>query len=248
MKRRLLIDGDIIAYKASTMAEHSIKWEDSTVWTLHADENQGKYNILSEIENLKENLNASNITIALTDGVNFRKDILPSYKDNRKEKRKPLILGAMRKWLIEEYDAVIYPNLEADDVLGILATEPNNKEEKIICSLDKDLRQIPGKLSQDGRTIIKLSKTECDWWHLIQTLTGDSVDNFSGCPKIGIVTAQKILKDKKLPIKEQWDLVIKAYAKEGLQEHDAFQQARVARILRHGEYNKQTHEVTQWQI
>ena len=110
MKRRLLIDGDIIAYKASTMAEHSIKWEDSTVWTLHADENQGKYNILSEIENLKENLNASNITIALTDGVNFRKDILPSYKDNRKEKRKPLILGAMRKWLIEEYDAVIYPN------------------------------------------------------------------------------------------------------------------------------------------
>jgi DNA polymerase I len=248
MKRRLLIDGDIIAYKASTMAEHSIKWEDSTVWTLHADENQGKYNILSEIENLKENLNASNITIALTDGVNFRKDILPSYKDNRKEKRKPLILGAMRKWLIEEYDAVIYPNLEADDVLGILATEPNNKEEKIICSLDKDLRQIPGKLSQDGRTIIKRSKTECDWWHLIQTLTGDSVDNFSGCPKIGIVTAQKILKDKKLPIKKQWDLVIKAYAKEGLQEHDALQQARVARILRHGEYNKQTHEVTQWQI
>ena len=248
MKRRLLIDGDIIAYKASTMAEHSIKWEDSTVWTLHADENQGKYNILSEIENLKENLNASNITIALTDGVNFRKDILPSYKDNRKEKRKPLILAAMRKWLIEEYDAVIYPNLEADDVLGILATEPNNKEEKIICSLDKDLRQIPGKLSQDGRTIIKRSKTECDWWHLIQTLTGDSVDNFSGCPKIGIVTAQKILKDKKLPIKEQWDLVIKAYAKEGLQEHDALQQARVARILRHGEYNKQTHEVTQWQI
>ena len=248
MKRRLLIDGDIIAYKASTMAEHSIKWEDSTVWTLHADENQGKYNILSEIENLKENLNASNITIALTDGVNFRKDILPSYKDNRKEKRKPLILGAMRKWLIEVYDAVIYPNLEADDVLGILATEPNNKEEKIICSLDKDLRQIPGKLSQDGRTIIKRSKTECDWWHLIQTLTGDSVDNFSGCPKIGIVTAQKILKDKKLPIKKQWDLVIKAYAKEGLQEHDALQQARVARILRHGEYNKQTHEVTQWQI
>jgi ribonucleotide reductase alpha subunit len=105
-----------------------------------------------------------------------------------------------------------------------------------------------GKIVRNGRTIIKRSKTECDWWHLIQTLTGDSVDNFSGCPKIGIVTAQKILKDKKLPIKKQWDLVIKAYAKEGLQEHDALQQARVARILRHGEYNKQTHEVTQWQI
>jgi DNA polymerase-1 len=244
MKRRLLIDGDIIAYKASTMAEHSIKWQDSTVWTLHADENHGKYLALSEIEDLKENLKGDSITIALTDGVNFRKDILPSYKDNRKEKRKPLILGAIRKWLIDEYDAIIYPNLEADDVLGILATQPQKKEERIICSLDKDL----GKLSQDGRTIQKLSKRDCDHWHMIQTLTGDSVDGFSGCPKIGKVTAQKILKDKKLPLKEQWKLVVKAYAKEGLLEHDAFQQAQVARILRHGEYNKKTGEVTRWQI
>jgi DNA polymerase-1 len=83
---------------------------------------------------------------------------------------------------------------------------------------------------------------------MIQTLTGDSVDGFSGCPKIGKVTAQKILKDKNLPLKEQWELVVKAYAKEGLLEHDAFQQAQVARILRHGEYNTKTGEVTRWQI
>jgi DNA polymerase-1 len=83
---------------------------------------------------------------------------------------------------------------------------------------------------------------------MIQTLTGDSVDGFSGCPKIGKVTAQKILNDKKLPLKEQWELVVKTYAKEGLLEHDAFQQAQVARILRHGEYNKKTGEVTRWQI
>jgi DNA polymerase-1 len=248
MKRRLLIDGDIVAYKASTMAEHSIKWEDSTVWTLHADENHGKYLALSEIEDLKINLQADSITIALTDGVNFRKDILPSYKDNRKQKRKPLILGAIRKWLIDEYDAVIYNGLEADDVLGILATQPQKKEERIICSLDKDLRQIPGKLSQDGKTIQKLSKKECDHWHLIQTLTGDSVDGFSGCPTVGKVTAQKILKDKKLPLREQWKLVVKAYEKQGLFEHDAFQQAQVARILSHGDYNKKTGEVTRWQI
>ena len=127
-------------------------------------------------------------------------------------------------------------------------SQPQKKEERIICSLDKDLRQIPGKLSQDGRTIQKLSKRDCDHWHMIQTLTGDSVDGFSGCPKIGKVTAQKILKDKKLPLKEQWELVVKAYAKEGLLEHDAFQQAQVARILRHGEYNKKTGEVTRWQI
>ena len=35
-------------------------------------------------------------------------------------------------------------SLEADDVLGILATEPSN-EERIIVSIDKDLYQIPGQ-------------------------------------------------------------------------------------------------------
>ena len=59
---------------------------------------------------------------------------------------------------------------------------------------------------------------------------------------------KKILNNKKLPLKEQWELVVKTYAKEGLLEHDAFQQAQVARILRHGEYNKKTGEVTRWQI
>ena len=45
-----------------------------------------------------------------------------------------------------------------------------------------------------------------------------------------------------------WKLVVKAYAKQGLMEHDAFQQARVARILRYGDYNKKTGEVKLWQI
>ena len=42
--------------------------------------------------------------------------------------------------------------LEADDVLGILATEPSN-EERIIVSIDKDLYQIPAKVSKDGKTL-----------------------------------------------------------------------------------------------
>mgnify|MGYP003859969237 CR=1 FL=1 len=59
--------------------------------------------------------------------------------------------------LIDEYQAVIYPNLEADDVMGILATKPSKGERKIICSIDKDLRQIPGHL-YNGESLTKNSK------------------------------------------------------------------------------------------
>ena len=246
MKKTIIVDGDIVAYKAAVQSEVDTHWGNG-FWTLHAEETQGKYLVVSEIEDLKEKLNADKVIITLTDKNNFRKDVLPTYKDNRKQKRKPILLSPLRKFLIEEYNAVIYPNLEADDVMGILATKPSRGERKIICSIDKDLRQIPGHL-YDGDSLTKHSKKHCDWWHMIQTLTGDAVDGFSGCPTVGKVTAQKILNDKNMPLKKMWQLVVKTYEKHGLFEHDAFQQARVAKILRHGDYNLKTGEVTQWQI
>lgn len=246
MKRTIIVDGDIVAYKSAIQSEVDTHWGNG-FWTLHAEETQGKYLVASEIEDLKEKLNADKVIVTLTDKNNFRKDVLPTYKDNRKQKRKPILLSPLRKFLIDEYQAVIYPNLEADDVMGILATKPSKGERKIICSIDKDLRQIPGHL-YDGESLTKQTKKHCDWWHMVQTLTGDAVDGFSGCPSIGKVTAQKILSDKNMPLKKMWELVVKTYEKHGLFEHDAFQQARVAKILRHGDYNLKTGEVTQWQI
>jgi DNA polymerase-1 len=246
MKKTIIVDGDIVAYKSAIQSEVDTHWGNG-FWTLHAEETQGKYLVVSEIEDLKEKLGADKVIVALTDKNNFRKDVLPTYKDNRKQKRKPILLSPLRKFLIDEYQAVIYPNLEADDVMGILATKPSKGERKIICSIDKDLRQIPGHL-YDGESLTKHTKKHCDWWHMVQTVTGDAVDGFSGCPSVGKVTAQKILSDKNMPLKKMWELVVKTYEKHGLFEHDAFQQARVAKILRHGDYNLKTGEVTPWQI
>ena len=94
-KKTRVIDGDILAYKCAINAEVDQHWGDG-LWTLHADESQGKYLVLSEIEDLKEKFKANKVIVALTDKNNFRKDVLPTYKDNRKQKRKPLILKALR--------------------------------------------------------------------------------------------------------------------------------------------------------
>ena len=244
--RTLLIDGDILIYKIATLNEEPTHWGEG-LWTLHCDENICKAEVDDQLQQLKENLEADNFIIALTDKSNFRKDILPSYKDNRKQKRKPLALPLLRQYCIDNYEAVIMEGLEADDVLGILATEPTN-EERIIVSIDKDLLQIPGKVSRDGKTYEEISEDEANYWHMMQTLTGDSTDGYSGCPRVGVKTAQKILGDHiQVPLLDLWMRVLAAYAKVGYSTDEALAQARVARILRHNDYNKETGGIKLWQ-
>ena len=244
--RTLLIDGDILIYKIATQNEVPTHWGDG-LWTLHCDENICKAEVDDQLLQLKENLEADKFIIALTDKNNFRKDILPSYKDNRKQKRKPLALPLLRQHCIDTYDTVIMEGLEADDVLGILATEPTN-EDRIIVSIDKDLLQIPGKVSRDGKTFEVISEDEANYWHMMQTLTGDSTDGYSGCPKVGVKTAQKILGDHiQVPLLDLWMRVLAAYAKVGYSTDEALAQARVARILRNTDYNKETGGIKLWQ-
>ena len=71
------------------------------------------------------------------------------------------------------------PTLEADDALGIYATKhPGN----VICSPDKDMRQIPGQLF-DMKETMSVTPEEGAKWHLIQTLAGDQTDGYAGVPR-----------------------------------------------------------------
>ena len=246
MKRKLLIDGDILIYKIATMNEIDTHWGNG-LWTLHCDQNICESQIDSTLDDLLTDLQADDFVIALTDKDNFRKDVLPSYKDNRKQKRKPMVLNALREYVIKKYNAVIYPKLEADDVLGILATVPHN-DERVIVSIDKDLKQIPSLISRDGKTIEKVTKKEADYWFMVQAMAGDSVDGFSGVPKVGGKTAQKILGDNNVPLLDLWKKVLSAYDKAGYSEKEALQQARVAHILTHKDYNRKTGKVKLWRI
>ena len=46
--------------------------------------------------------------------------------------------------------------------------------------------------------------------------------------------------------KEAWQVVVETYASKGLTEEEALQQARVARILRHTDYDVEKEEVVLW--
>ena len=126
-----LIDGDIVAYRCSASAEH----EPEDVAILRADVMMR--DILRESE-------SDQYQCFLTGRNNFRYELYPLYKANRKDKPKPVHLEACRKYLVESWNAIISNGNEADDLIGIAATISDSMMDYIICSIDKDLKQIPG--------------------------------------------------------------------------------------------------------
>lgn len=257
MQRTIIIDGDIVAYKAASAVEVPINWGDVEdvgvdMWTLHAFPEDAIAKITSELERYVETLGADQMIVALTDKDNFRKSISEDYKSNRKNTRKPMVLPAMREFLTENYNCFIRPGLEADDVIGILMTNKNLfPGEKISVSVDKDFKTIPGKhYNMNSKEIYEVDEAEANYWHLHQTLTGDKTDGYSGCPGVGPVSADKILDpylqaEKSYP--EIWEDVLTAFDKKGLDKYFAIMQARLARILRSEDYNFKTKKPILWE-
>lgn len=232
----LMLDADIIAYQAAAGAEKAVDWGDG-LWTLYADEVDAQSIFQDTLLRLTDKWDG-NVVLAFSSSDNFRKKVDHTYKGNRKDVRKPMVLKAIKDWASEEWDTLVIPNLEADDVLGIYVTSGK----ATIWSADKDLKTCYGKHWVDNG-VIEITESEADYWFYYQTLTGDTTDGYAGCPKVGPKTAEKILKDDKHPEKSMWDKVVDAFDKAGLGVDEAIKQARLARILRYTDYDK---EVILW--
>ena len=232
----LLIDGDIVAYKAAASAETPINWGDG-LWTLHCYEQDVAIRLDEQVDKLVNEAPVQDCIVALSDKENYRKELAPYYKANRKTTRKPMLLQWAKEYLQSKYNTVMYRRLEADDVLGILGTA---NTDTIIWSEDKDLRTVPAKHWIDG-DVVEISEEEADYNFLTQTLVGDATDNYKGCPSVGYKTAEKILE-----FGDGWGAVVRAFISKGLSEEVALENARLARILRNGEYDTDTGEVKLW--
>jgi len=238
----ILIDGDILAFRAALAVEYAVCWDaDQDLWSLTADAREAKQRLDLEVLRLQQRLDAPKVLITFSDKTNFRKGVLPTYKWNRKGIRKPTVLPVLRDYCIATYKTRVLPTLEADDVLGILGTSRTLKGPKIIVSDDKDLLQIPGYVYRPSEDVIhKISRKQADRWFLTQALTGDATDGYSGLPGCGPKTAEKILQVG------CWGEVVEAYEKKGLNEAEALTQARLARILRAGDYNLKRKKLKLW--
>jgi DNA polymerase-1 len=253
-----LIDADIVAYQAASASEKPIKWDDD-LWTIHAFEPEAESKFDSMLDGMIQKVEAEKVILAFSDSGNWRKDILSTYKANRKDVRKPILLKHLRQYAMEKYECYVRPNLEGDDCLGILATKDwAHPVDTVICSIDKDFKTIPGKHYNFGHDeFFEITPHQADYWHMMQTLMGDATDGYAGCPGIGPKTAEKILQaalDEGTPWanREQlneifWKHVVKAYEKAGFSEDEALVQARVARICRASDYDFANKTVKLWE-
>lgn len=241
-----LVDADILAYQAAAINEIRVDWDDDGHISQYTNpckvaEDHCDYMIGTWMEQLK----LDKVIICLTDKDNFRKKILPTYKSNRKDVVKPLLLSSLKDYLAREYESYTRPGLEADDVMGILSTHPRIVQgKKVIISIDKDLTQIPGwYFNPDKDTKAnKITAEEGNHFHLMQTLMGDATDGYKGCPGIGPKKAEKILAGSEDP----WGDIVSAFMSANLTEDDALQQAQVARICQWTNYNYDKAEVIPW--
>lgn len=245
----LLIDGDVYAYRAASAVEHSVTFDGNT-YTKTASLEEAVTLFEDTIRSLAKRLNASSHVVALTDGANFRKELLPTYKANRSGKDRPILLPELRKHILDNHHTYLRPTLEADDVLGILATAKRILPEdsrRIIVSVDKDMLSIPGEFynSKTGE-LVGVTPETATYRHMLQTLTGDAVDGYGGCPGVGPKKAAKILHGLS-GYGELWPEVLAAFERAGLGEEEALIQSRMARILHASDYDFKNKKVKLWE-
>lgn len=299
MRTHLLIDGDIIAFIAASACQDTVEDSFGYVYPF-ANKTKGQVLVDNILFSLEQGLRLPgedvSKTVVLSDPEdNWRKQLDPTYKGNRDPTQKPLLLGHLKQYLRDTYGAFHWPSLEADDVLGILGTQPVPmvREESdiegnlvaisepvrlIIVGRDKDFRQIPGlhhqwkDLDSKGKMRVReVSPWEATRWHLIQTLAGDPIDGYPGCPGLGVERATKLIDEPVLlvpqegvktrgvnkgeavtrwfsePTADYWACIVSHYRKAGLTEDDALLQARLANILHHDQYDRSKEAITLWE-
>lgn len=225
MNPLLLIDSDYFFYRSAQAAEYEMEYsQDLTV--IAGDFRRGKSIVQQSLKDLKTRFDSDNILLTWTDQANFRKTVDPNYKGNR-TKRKPCGYLKLKNWGMETYPSVMKPGLEADDVMGILATN-GSLENFVLISPDKDMQQIPCRIYNLKEEFTQTPEAARRKLYE-QALTGDSTDGYSGCVGVGPKRAGVIL--DKVKDGNYWPAVLKAFEEADMTEEDALRNLRLACIL-----------------
>ena len=186
-----LVDGDIVQYRCAWASNN----DPVGIAIARTDE---------MIDQILNDTKADTFEIYLSDDStnNFRYQIDPTYKANRKNLARPVWYREIKEHLFDKWNAELSLGMEADDSLGIQQTkynadsglDCNTGEESIICSIDKDLMQIPGNhynfVKKQFHTVEFIDGTRQLY---LQLLIGDTSDNVKGVMGIGPVKAGKLL-------------------------------------------------------
>jgi len=152
------------------------------------------------IEEIQWETCSGRVYVALKGEGNFRYDIEPDYKGQRKVSNVDEAVVERRKDLNEYAYSLGHfksDNCEADDVVSIWAQQSlDAKEHYVIAHIDKDIDMVEGwHYNFTKETLYYICKDQGYRKMCLQMLTGDSTDNIQGLVGIGPKKAEKLLAD-----------------------------------------------------
>lgn len=166
--------------------------------------------VVAMLKKLAKDYDGSPIAVVFdAPGKTFRDDMFADYKANR-----PPMDDELRCQIAPTHDMIralglpllVIPDVEADDVIGTLASEATASQRHVVISTgDKDMAQL---VSDHVSLVNTMSETAMDRDGVIEkfgvapeqiidylALMGDTVDNIPGVPKVGPKTAAKWLNE-----------------------------------------------------
>ena len=237
-----IIDGDIIAYR-------SAYWADG----------EGIDDLPARIKSDLKKWTPSGcdeaiVAMSCPREYNYRREFWPKYKAHRDNYVKPDSMDYALEIIYEQSNARCVNRLEADDLIGIMVSSGD----AIGVTVDKDLRQVPGwHWNPDKeKDSVHIPEAEADRFFYKQWMTGDSTDNIWGLWRVGPKSADKILDEFDSNdweetiinkyLEEDWDKRPDNRTPDMNKEEYSLAQARCVRILRSGDYDKDTKEINLW--
>ena len=177
-----------------------------------------KYDYVRTVESLAKSYNAGNIIITADGGSTYRKDILPRYKANRKEKYAEQTPQEEKEFamfmaefsntltlLKEKYPVFQFKGVEADDIAAYISMnlDKYGLDECWMVSSDKDWDLLINDRVSRFSTVTRKETTVHNWdehydfeipdYITFKCLTGDKGDNVPGIPGIGPKRAVQLM-------------------------------------------------------
>lgn len=222
-----LVDGDVILYEIGFAAETGWQQPGVPPFDYVADLVDNRIGNICALAGGTEPP-----TIYFTGKTNFRTEIAKRRKYKERPSLKPFHYRNIRAYLKGKYDWEEHEGVEADDLMAIEQTKSRvlGTGATIICTRDKDLRQVEGwqygweignqpsfgpeYVEGYGRIALSERRDKIvgtgDVFFLSQCLTGDVVDTIPGLPRCGPVKAFEILQATTTYL-EGYKAVLEAY-------------------------------------
>lgn len=265
--KRLMIDGDITRYELGAVCQSNTTSFGITSVFPHS-EAKVREAVDRFINGIVDRTDSDTFEIFLSAGTNYRNEIAVThpYKGQRTSP-KPYHWRTVGDILRDDYGAYTVHGAEADDALSIFGRmDPDNT---IIASRDKDLRIVPcyhyswrcGEAQPeipvhlvDRLGEISAHSYPSGGYKIVgnglkffygQVLSGDTIDNYKGCPRIGPQKAASLLAGCSSEIElwetTYWTYVNKLGPEEGLRL--LLENARLAWLLDDAEVTTNANDI-----